>query len=146
MNESNPSLAETTSIDEEIVAYLDGELDSEAEARVARRLSDDPAYRLRLNQLQQAWDLLDNLRGTEADDEFTASTVAMVAVQAEHEAKSQQMRTVRRRSFGWLALTAAVLLAMAGGYFALHQRLPPADRNFGRDLPVVEHVVGYSNI
>src|SRR5205807_9478827 len=140
MNESNPSLAETTPIDEEIVAYLDGELDSESEARVARRLSDDPAYRLRLNQLQQAWDLLDNLGGTEADDEFTASTVAMVALQAEQEAKSQQMRVVRKRSLGWLALTAAVLLSMAGGYFALHQRLTQADRSFVRDLPVIEHV------
>jgi len=146
MNESNPSLAETTSIDEEIVAYLDGELDSESEARVARRLSDDPAYRLRLNQLQQAWDLLDNLRGTEADDEFTASTVAMVAVQAEQEAKSQQMRVVRQRSLAWLTLGAVVLLSMASGYVVLHRRLTRADRNLVRDLPVIEHVDEYSNI
>jgi anti-sigma factor RsiW len=146
MNESNPSLAETTSIDEEIVAYLDGELDSEAEARVARRLSDDPAYRLRLNQLQQAWDLLDNLRGTEADDEFTASTVAMVAVQAEQEAKSQQMRVVRQRSFAWLTLAAVVLLSVVSGYVVLHRRLTRADRNLVRDLPVIEHVDEYSNI
>src|SRR6476619_6549122 len=107
MSETNPGLAETTSIDEEIVAYLDGELDPEAEARVARRLSDDPAYCQRLNQLQQAWDLLDNLRGTEADDEFTASTVAMVAVHAEQEAQSQQGRVVRQRSVAWLALAGA---------------------------------------
>src|ERR1043166_7067282 len=104
MSENNPLLAETTSIDEEIVAYLDGELDSEAEARVARRLGDDPAYRPRLNQLQQAWDLLDNLRGTEADDEFTASTVAMVAVQAEQESKSREVRVVQQRNLAWLAL------------------------------------------
>ena len=146
MNESNPSLAETTSIDEEIVAYLDGELDSESEARVARRLSDDPAYRLRLNQLQQAWDLLDNLRGTEADDEFTASTVAMVAVHAEQEAKSQQMRVVRQWSLAWLTLGAVVLLSMASGYVVLHRRLTRADRNLVRDLPVIEHVDEYSNI
>jgi len=146
MSENNPGLAETTSIDEEIVAYLDGELDSESEARVARRLSDDPAYRLRLNQLQQAWDLLDNLRGTEADDEFTASTVAMVAVQAEQEAKSQQMRTVRRQNFAWLTLVAVVLLSMASGYFVLHRRLTRADRKLVRDLPVIEHVDEYSNI
>src|SRR6185436_1430854 len=99
---TNDQLAETTPIDEEIVAYLDGELDSETEARVVRRLSDDPAYRLRLNQLQQAWDLLDNLRGTEADDEFAASTVAMVALQAEQDEKNRAVRTVQRRTLGWL--------------------------------------------
>jgi anti-sigma factor RsiW len=146
MNETNPSLAETTSIDEEIVAYLDGELDAESEARVARRLSDDPAYRLRLNQLQQAWDLLDNLRGTEGDDEFAASTVAMVAVQADQEAKSQQIRAVRQRSLAWLTLVGVVLLSMASGYVVLHRRLTRADRKLVRDLPVIEHVDEYSNV
>lgn len=146
MNESNPQLAETTSIDEEIVAYLDGELDTESEARVARRLSDDPAYRLRLNQLQQAWDLLDNLRGTEADDEFAASTVAMVAVQADQEAKSQQIRAVRQRNLAWLTLVGVVLLSVASGYMVLHRRLTRADRRLVRDLPVIEHVDEYSNV
>jgi hypothetical protein len=146
MSENNPALAETTSIDEEIVAYLDGELTSDEQARVEGKLRDDAVYRLRLNQLQQAWDLLDNLRGTEADDEFTASTVAMVALQAEHEVKSQQMRAVRQRSLGWIALAAAVLASAAGGYFYLHQRLTQADRDFVRDLPIIEHVDEYSNI
>src|SRR5436190_2544267 len=116
---NNPSLAETTSIDEEIVAYLDGELDSESEARVVRKLSEDAAYRARLSQLQHAWDLLDNLRGAEADDEFAASTVAMVAVHAEQESKSQQLRVVRQRSFAWLGLAAVILISMAGGYYVL---------------------------
>jgi anti-sigma factor RsiW len=143
---TNDQLAETTPIDEEIVAYLDGELDSEAEARVVRRLSEDAAYRSRLGQLQQTWDLLDNLRGTEADDEFTASTVAMVAVQAEQESKSQQVRIVRQRSFAWLALAAVMLLSMASGYAVLYRRLTREDRNLVRDLPVIERVDEYRSI
>jgi anti-sigma factor RsiW len=143
---TNDQLAETTPIDEEIVAYLDGELDSEAEARVVRRLSEDAAYRSRLGQLQQTWDLLDNLRGTEADDEFTASTVAMVAVQAEQESKSQQVRIVRQRSFAWLALAAVVLLSMAGGYAVLYRSLTREDRNLVRDLPIIERVDEYRSI
>ena len=51
----------TAAIDEEIVAYLDGELDMETAAKVERRLADDPRYNARLNQLQRAWDMLDNL-------------------------------------------------------------------------------------
>lgn len=142
----NPSLADTTPIDEEIVAYLDGELDSEAEARVVRRLAEDATYRSRLGQLQQAWDLLDNLHGAEADDEFTASTVAMVAVQAEQESHSQQLRVVRQRSLAWLALTAVVLLSAVCGYFVLNRRVTQADRNLVRDLPVIEHVDEYRYI
>ena len=143
---TNDQLAETTPIDEEIVAYLDGELDSESEARIVRRLSEDAAYRSRLGQLQQAWDLLDNLRGAEADDEFTASTVAMVAVQAEQESKSQQVRIVRQRSLAWLALAAVVLLSIASGYVVLHRRLTRDDRHLIRDLSVIERVDEYRSI
>src|SRR5437868_824709 len=113
---NDKSLADTTAMDEEIVAYLDGELDSVAEAQITRKLSEDAAYRARLSQLQHAWDLLDNLRGTEADDEFAASTVAMVAVHAEQESKSQQMRVVRQRGLTWLAIASVILLSMSTGY------------------------------
>src|SRR4029079_8025978 len=143
---SDNPLAETTAMDEEIVAYLDGELDSVAEAQVVRKLSEDAAFRARLSQLQHAWDLLDNLRGSEADDEFAASTVAMVAVHAEQESKSQHMKVVRQRSFTWLALAALILLSMSAGYYISHRRVTRADRNLVRDLPVIEHVDEYRNI
>jgi len=145
MSNDNP-LADTAAMDEEIVAYLDGELDSVAEAQIVRKLSEDAAYRARLSQLQHAWDLLDNLRGTEADDEFAASTVAMVAVHAEQESKSQQMRVVRQRSLTWLAVAALVLVSMSVGYYISHRRVTRNDRNLVRDLPVIEHVDEYRNI
>jgi anti-sigma factor RsiW len=145
MSNNNP-LADTTAMDEEIVAYLDGELDSVAEAQIVRKLSEDAAYRARLSQLQHAWDLLDNLRGTEADDEFAASTVAMVAVHAEQESKSQLMRVVRQRSLTWLAVAGLVLVSMSIGYYISHRRVTLSDRNLVRDLPVIEHVDEYRNI
>jgi anti-sigma factor RsiW len=147
MKRENPSLADTTtSIDEEIVAYLDGELDMETAAQVERRLADDPRYNARLNQLQRAWDMLDNLRRSEADDDFVNSTVAMVAVQAEEAAKTQALRAVRRRNFTWLALVAAVLLSMATAFFALQQRLSRENRQLVRNLPLIERVDEYGNV
>jgi anti-sigma factor RsiW len=142
----NPSLTEPSDIDEEIVAYLDGELDSETETRVVRRLSEDAEYRSRLGQLQQAWDLLDNLRRTEADDEFVQSTVAMVAVQAEAEAHTQKLKTVRRRNLRWLAVAAVALLSVATSFFVVHRRMTRDNRNLVRDLPIIEHVDDYRNI
>ena len=62
MNSENPALAETTSLDEELVSYLDGELSPDAAKQVERRLAEDPSYRARLTQLQRAWDLLDSLQ------------------------------------------------------------------------------------
>jgi anti-sigma factor RsiW len=147
MNSINPSLADTTaSIDEEIVAYLDGELDTESVARVERRLADDPRYNARLNQLQRAWDMLDNLRRTEADDDFVNSTVAMVAVQAEEVARTQALRAVRRRNFTWLALAAVLVLSMSTAFALFQRRLSRENRQLVRDLPVIERVDEYANI
>jgi anti-sigma factor RsiW len=150
MNSNNPSLADTSansaSIDEEIVAYLDGELDMETAAKVERRLADDPRYSARLNQLQRAWDMLDSLRRTEADDDFVNSTVAMVAVQAEEAAKTQELRAMRRRNVTWLALAAVVALSMTTAFALFQRRLSRENRHLVRDLPLIEHVDEYRNI
>jgi anti-sigma factor RsiW len=132
--------AEQAAIDEEIVAYLDGELDPAAVARVERRLAEDPAYRARLGQLQRAWDLLDALQRTEADDQFTQSTVAMVAIQAEQEARTQRLKVVRRRTLAWLAAAAAVAVAAVLAYAGVQHHLSRENRALVRDLPVIERV------
>jgi anti-sigma factor RsiW len=146
MTHDNPPLTEDRAIDEELVAYLDGELDAETEARIVRRLADDPRYNQRLIQLQRAWDLLDTLQQTESDDDFVHSTVAMVAVQAEQDAKTQKVRIVRRRNLMWLAVSCLVLVSATLGYVAIQRGLTREDRELVRDLPVIEHVDEYRTI
>src|SRR5947207_14235143 len=109
MSNNNPTTDEATAIDEELVAYLDGELDADTEARIVRSLADDPRYNQRLIQLRQTWDLLDTLRRTEGDDDFVHSTAKMAAVQATGEATPQAMRAVRRRTVAWLGAVARAL-------------------------------------
>ena len=75
---------------QQLVAYLDGELDDETNQEIERRLSADPEYRLRLQQLQQAWDLLDELPRLSRDEGFTRSTVEFVALSARQELKETQ--------------------------------------------------------
>src|SRR5687768_14556676 len=104
MNEPQNTLATPATIDEELVAYLDGELDASGAARVERRLADDATYRARLAQLERAWDMLDSLQRIEANDDFARSTVEMISVKAVDDAKTGQMRVVRRRSLAWLSI------------------------------------------
>lgn len=144
MNQETPLLAD--SIDEELVAYLDGELDAEGAARVERRLADDASYRARLAQLQRAWDLLDTLHRAEADDDFVRSTVEMVAIRAEGDAKTGQMRAVRQRSLSGLGLTAIALVSAVTTYFAVQYFHTLPDRQLVRDLPVIERIDEYSNL
>ena len=143
---TNEHSATVDSIDVELVAYLDGELGPDDAARIERRMAEDPRYAARLNQLQRAWDMLDVLHRAEADDDFVRSTVAMVAIKAESEAKTGQMRAVRRRSFVWLALSAVVLLAATTAYGVVQYRLSEDNRQLVQDLPVIERMDQYRAI
>jgi anti-sigma factor RsiW len=145
MKEDQNTLTPAAGIDEELVSYLDGELDASGAARVERRLADDASYRARLAQLQRAWDLLDTLQRCEAGDDFTRSTVEMIAVKAVDDAKTGQMRAVRRQSFAWLSIGAVVLVAAVTGYFLLTYRLGQPNRDLVRDLPVIERIDEYRN-
>ena len=66
---------------EELVAYLDGELEPARQLQVERRLADDADYRGELIRLQRSWDLLDQLPRADTDEEFTKSTITMAALQ-----------------------------------------------------------------
>ncbi len=133
-------------MDEEIVAYLDGELDREAAIAIERRLADDPAYRARLTQLQQAWDLLDNLGRTEADDNFTHSTVAMISVKASEDSAGDESRARLRKRLAWAGMGGLALVAGVAAFIAVDQRLNSANRELIRDLPVIQQIDQYSNV
>ena len=73
-------------IDDELTAYLDGELDAASVRRVEERLARDTAYRGQLQKLERTWDLLDRLPRADVGEKFTKSTLEMVAVAAAKEA------------------------------------------------------------
>lgn len=142
MNEE-PVVTDEDRIQEELVAYLDGELDAVASDRVEGRLSSDPAYRLKLNELQSAWDLLDELPRAPVTETFTQTTVEMVAMTAEAEALHAEKEFNQRQSWSWLAIAASVLVACIVGYVIMWQRLDRPNQKLVQDLPVIENVELY---
>jgi anti-sigma factor RsiW len=146
MTDENRTLTPDEAMDEEIVAYLDGELDREAALAIERRLAEEPAYRARLTRLQQAWDLLDNLGRTEADEDFTHSTVAMVTVKASEDTTTGHDLARRRKQLAWAGLGALALVAAVAAFVVVDNRLNSENRALVRDLPVIERVDEYSNI
>lgn len=135
-----PILTEAQRVQEELVAYLDGELDADASDRIERRLAEDPAYRQQLNDLQAAWDLLDQLPRAHVTESFTQSTVEMVAVKAQDEAQHLAKSVDQRRRLGLVALAASGLLAAVAGYRLVGQRLDLPNQELARDLPLIENV------
>lgn len=141
MNESLSQGADEAEFREQLVAYLDGELDAAAAREIERRLAREPQVQRELQRLQQAWDLLDRLPQAEVDDKFTRSTVEMIAVAAEEDVERPAApRAVR---WGWARKIAALAMACAAGFAIVRFGWPDANEQLLRDLPVLENLEAY---
>jgi len=74
-HQPNPPESSRPEPDEELIAYLDGELSPEAEDALEGRLAQDPTLRLRLETLKRTYDLLDFLPKQEPSPDFTTRTL-----------------------------------------------------------------------
>jgi len=126
-------------LQEELTAYLDGELTSDDRRRVEERLARDADYRTELQRMQRAWDLLDKLPRASVDDSFMRSTIEMVAIAAADEARTQALQIPRRRRLTIIAGAAAVLLAAGLGFGLGEQFGNRRETQLLKDLPVIEN-------
>lgn len=146
MSDDLQSTAPYDSVQEQLVAYLDRELDAETEAQVERRLREDTAYAEKLRELQKTWDLLDHLPRASVGEKFTQTTVELVAMKAEADAQRQESRRGVRR---WLARGGTLAAAAAAGVFGYLMIAAVTSREnvqLVRDLPVIENLDGYRNV
>lgn len=141
MSDSSSQL--TTDEQEQLVAYLDGELSEERCILVEDRLAKDAAYRYQMQRLARAWDALDELPHVTAGEEFAKTTIEMVTVAAEKEltAKTLSIEKNRLRRIVW---TFGLLAAMAIlGWIAAQKIWPNPNQLLLADLPVIERLDAY---
>jgi anti-sigma factor RsiW len=133
-------------LEEQLVAYLDGELDDPATRRIEELLASEPKVRKTLERLEKTWDLLDDLGRAQVDEFFSRSTLEMVAVAASEDVEKQRAEAPRRRRRRWLAGAAGVLAAGALGFLAVWLFWPSPNDQLLRDLPVLERLDEYRQI
>lgn len=131
---------------EQLVAYLDGELTPAESRAVEERLAVDAPYRRQLQQLQQSWDALDALPRTEVDEDFTRTTVEMVALRAADERDELLQAAGRQRLWTWAAIAAGALLAVGLGFALVNSVASKANDRLLHDLPVIEQVDVYRQV
>lgn len=131
---------------EEMVAYLDGELSADESLRVEQRLAADEPYRQRLQRLERAWNVLDELPLPTVDDRFSRTTMTMVvqAAAQDVEAKTVALPVVQRRRRWSTAMVA--IAAAALGFLVLQLLLRNPNAALVADLPVIDNVDLYSQI
>lgn len=95
-----------------LVAYLDGELDAKTSSDIETKLTLDPAARAEVDALKQAWEMLDYLPKAEPSTTFTHRTLERLALQT---AAVPHVRVGGWLKFAWAA---GILIALAGGFAA----------------------------
>jgi anti-sigma factor RsiW len=133
---------------DELVAYLDGELDAKAAEAMATKLSLDAKLRAKADAYQRTWDILDVLPRPGPSSSFTTRTLSQaVPLLSGQQIVPQTALAVptmpgfpasRSNSGFWLASLALVLAAAVAGYVA-HRVLAPAPRTVAAD-PSLEDV------
>jgi len=140
---SEPIDRHDMTIDEEFVAYLDGELDAEAARRFDARLMEDAELRQKLRQHRRAWDLLDELPRADVGDRFTQTTVELVAVSVADQVDDASRHNSFRAKFGWLIGGAVAVAASLAGYALVASIVAAPDRQLVKDLRVIENLDEY---
>jgi anti-sigma factor RsiW len=137
-------------INEQLTAYLDGELDSATAADVERKLREDPAYQREAETLKRTWELLDFLPQPEPSKDFASRTVSVV-MPAIVESKSRSRKNRWPRRLGLAAAAVAIFLvgyAVPGFFFASPPKPMTLDQReeiMARDLRVIERLPMYQH-
>jgi anti-sigma factor RsiW len=146
---------------ENLVAYLDGELDEATAHALESKLSLDPVARAEADALRRTWELLDYLPRPEPSSDFTNRTLSRLSLPAPSSKVARLTARIPRRRRRWLVplgWAAAVLLAAAGGFAAAQWLWPPTpgqiaeeqppdvDDQLARNLRVVENLKGYEAV
>lgn len=134
---------EPTTLEEELVAYLDDELDVEARERLERRLADEPKIRESLRKLTRVWDALETLPRAEVDEAFATTTVeAVVAKETLSQANSLANSLGRNRRW-WIARGAALAVCLVAGFALARWLWPDPNVQLAKDLPILERLDDY---
>jgi hypothetical protein len=131
---------------DELVAYLDGELAPDECRRVEDRLASDDEYRQQLRDLDQAWEALSALPTTAVDDGFARTTIELACVAAEEDLSQRTAQAAaenRGRKRWWIS--AGVAAAVMG--FVMMRALAVHRNNaILADLPVIGQVNALAHV
>jgi anti-sigma factor RsiW len=135
---------------DDLVAYLDGELDRHAATKLEAKIQRNPSVRAEADQLRKTWELVDHLPRPEPSTNFTHRTLELVAAHKLRVKPTRWKVGWRMTSLG-VAWAAAIVVASAVG-FAASKWLPHNERQpvldptqlaeqeaLIRDLPVIEN-------
>lgn len=133
---------------EDLVAYLDGELEGDQTRAIDQALVNSPVARHEVEMLTRTWEMLDLLPQEKAPDTFTQTTMQTIRLEDSTEPKVDlnrflpQVRLVAM-AFVWLL---GVSISSWLGFTIANQWVDnPTDR-LVEDLPVIQNMELYQSL
>ncbi len=125
---------------ENLVAYLDGELDERAAQEIEQVLARSEVARHEVNMLSRTWDVLGELPRVVASGTFTQNTVSQLQVlnAPRREFRTQPWFQNARRGGVFAGWAAALALSAWVGYSATNRWAPTEADMLLDDLPIIE--------
>ena len=130
-------------LDEQLVAYLDGELSREELRALEKRLGAEPALRDRLRDLQNGWEMLDDLPLAASSGSLLETTILMAAVDGEVSSNPSRLKFSKNKFYRFFAVVAVTVASFLLGLAATKGRDYIRYRNQLRDLPIAMHLDAY---
>lgn len=128
---------------QELVAFLDGELDDQSERQLRTKIERSATARREVDVLKRTWEMLDFLPMPEAPTTFSQQTIELLAV-ADRERDHSERTAV---AFGNSLLLSLIGVTMLAGAFFLGLYgiglVPDANRELIADLPIIERYSEY---
>lgn len=142
MEDSTPI---TPELRENLVAYLDGELDEVATLEVERSLSESAEIRLEVETLSRTWELLEALPKVQSSSQFTERTMASLQSADVPEVTQPLLGPAVRRNMILGGLAAGILVCAAAGFLIANRTPRPTDP-LVENLPVIENLELYEEV
>lgn len=131
---------------EDLVAYLDGEVDEQLALRIEAAVADDVAVQAQLNALDATWGLLDSLPTPIASEELTQRTIQSLGVIAAAPSAFRQHRSSVAKWVRLLVWGGGILLSTVAGFSLTFRDHSRQDRELIRDWPVIQQLKDYTRI
>ena len=120
LGEDRPSDEFDDTDQQEVVAYLDGELEEELARRLRDKMQSHPTMREEVEEYQETWDLLDLLDAPPADADLKTRTIELAPLEdlATDDWPVTRARLSARERWGWWLAGSVWIVALVGCFLA----------------------------
>jgi hypothetical protein len=133
---------------ENLVAYLDGELDEDNSRQIEQVLAASPTARREVEVLMGTWEMLDVLPQREASEQFVEDTMATIelakqSTTIEHPLTDSQPKFPIKTVAVWMT---GLAVSAIFGFFITNQLIPNPSETLVQELPLINELHLYSEV